>query len=176
MIWMVRAAFASAILALLALAGLSYLRAPSVPPRSASQASQAGPVIVAAAPAQAPPIQTPLPQPTATPQTVISRAARVTPTLVSRPIGALGDRPLVNISDAGFAPADLHVKVGTSVTWKNESTQSHDVSLTGAAGGGWTSGLLGPNASAIRAFSVPGQYDYTCSLHAVMRGRIVVEP
>src|SRR5262245_18367336 len=141
---MVRAAFVSAILARLALAGLSYLRAPVMAPRGASEAGQTGPVVVAAAATQVLPAQTPIEQPTATPQTVISRAARVTPTLVTGPMGALGDRPLVNISDVGFAPAELHVRVGTSVTWKNESTQSHDVSLSGAVGGGWTSGLLGP--------------------------------
>jgi plastocyanin len=165
-IWWVRAGFTATILALLVLAGWTYRehrRASSPPPDElAMQATQ--------------PVVTPTPRPTATPQSMISRMARTTPTVPTRPPGAATGAPSISISDAGFAPAELRVQVGRSVTWRNDGLQSHDVSPGGPAEAGWDSGLLGPSGTFSRVFTTPGQYDYVCRLHTVMRGRIIVEP
>ncbi len=100
--------------------------------------------------------------------------ARTTPTPLPRP-ARLGLGPTdVSIADDGFAPAVLRIKVGQSVVWRNNSLLSHDV--TPIRAGTWGSGPILPNNSVAEIFSVPGQYDYICSLHSVMRGRIIVEP
>jgi len=80
----------------------------------------------------------------------------------------------ISIDDDGFAPADLHVRAGERVTWKNDSQLSHDVSPI--RGGTWGSGPILPTSAFSQVFSAPGQYDYVCSLHSAMRGRITVEP
>ena len=157
MIWALRTGFAVAILALLALAGRAQ------PERSPE------PSAVSAVPTPGA-----TPRPTATPETVISRVARTTPTPTPRREVARSGPPRVSVLDSGFDPPELRVRAGQGVTWKNDGAASHDVSAFG--GGGWGSGPLAPSATFGRAFPSPGQYDYICSLHPVMRGRIVVEP
>jgi plastocyanin len=102
--------------------------------------------------------------------------ARTTPTLLPQPTTAPNQPPAITISDAGFAPSEIRIAVGTTVNWRNLGLQGHDVSMMGQDRAVWGSGLLAPNSGASRTFSAPGQYDYTCSLHTVMRGRIVVQP
>jgi OOP family OmpA-OmpF porin len=174
MIWLVRAGFMVAIALLLMLAGLTYRPVPAAPAMLAAAA--AAPTVAATSTDATPaPMTTPTPRPTATPQTIISRMARTTPTLPSQSAEASNAPPVVTISDAGFAPAELHVTVGASVRWQNIGPQSHDVSMLSRDRAVWGSGLLAPDAGTSRTFDAPGQYDYTCSLHTVMRGRIVVE-
>lgn len=155
MIWALRAGFAAAIL-LLALAGQSH---------------QEGPELVAAPVA---PTAGATPRPTATPAAVISRMARLTPTLPPRPAVGEPGPPRVSVQDTDFDPPELRVRVGQDVIWKNDGAASHDVSAFG--GEAWGSGPLLPAGTYGRAFSSPGQYDYFCSLHPTMRGRIVVGP
>ena len=180
MIWATRAGFGLAILALLVLAFLAAYGPPPAPATvAAGGAATRAPAPTAPAVAQTPtPLaaRTPTPPATATSQTIVSRMARTTPTLVPRATAAPNESPAVTISDAGFAPSELRIKTGTTITWQNVGLQSHDVSMIGQDRAAWGSGLLAPNGGASRTFSAPGQYDYTCSLHTMMRGRIVVEP
>jgi plastocyanin len=172
MIWLLRAGFMVAIALLLMLAGLTYRPAPTGPAMLAAVAI--APTVASTSPdTLRAPIDTPMPRPTA--QTIISRMARTTPTLPSQSAAASNEPPVVTISDAGFAPAELHVKLGARVRWKNIGSQSHDVSMPSRDREVWGSGLLAPEAGTSRTFDAPGQYDYVCSLHTVMRGRIVVE-
>jgi plastocyanin len=195
-IWGVRIGFALAILALVALAArasvdeaqrqFAALAVSAASARSAVPSAARGEARTS--PADAPPGTSallapvaqatlpPTPRPTQTPQAIISRMARTTPTPASRPVGQAADQTAISISDAGFWPAELRVQVGRTVTWKNDGQQGHDVSTSGQAGGGWGSGLLAPSGTFGRVFTSPGQYDYLCSVHSVMRGRIVVEP
>jgi plastocyanin len=175
-IWAVRAGFAAAIVTLLLLAVFPYVRPPADPSGTVA-AREATPAMAATPPAASTTVaQTLTPAPTATSQTIVSRMARTTPTLLPRPTAAPNEPPSVTISDAGFAPAELRIAVGMTVVWRNVGLQSHDVSMIGRDQAVWGSGLLAPNAGTSRTFSAPGQYDYTCSLHTVMRGRVVVEP
>jgi plastocyanin len=183
-IWGARVGFAVAIGVLLMLTAQAALRqaARSGAVAERGPAGQGTVAVGQAATVQAASVQTPtspfaqVAPPTATSQTLISRMARTTPTPLSRGGQAGAGAPSISISDAGFAPAELRVQVGRSVTWKNEGQQSHDVSALGLAGAGWASGNLAPSGTFQRAFAAPGQYDYVCSLHAGMRGRIIVEP
>ena len=102
--------------------------------------------------------------------------ARTTPTALAPPTVVTGGVLGIAISDAGFAPAESRVTVGRAVTWRNDGRQSHDVSIVGDPESGWGSGQVGPSGTFQRVFEVPGRYDYVCSLHPTMRGRIVVDP
>jgi plastocyanin len=183
-IWGVRVGFGLAIGALLLLAAQAALRqaARSGAVAERGQAGQGTVAVGQAATVQAASVQTstsPFAQvapPTATSQTLISRMARTTPTPLARGGQAGVGAPRISISDVGFTPAELRVQVGRSVTWKNEGQQSHDVSAAGGQVVGWGSGPIGPGGTFQRLFVELGRYDYICSLHPVMRGRIVVDP
>ena len=173
MIWAVRAAFGLAIGVLLVLAwhdvprppeGVTQPVAPVVPASDAMFQTFETPTQVAAS------------RPTPTPPAIVSKMARTTPTALAPPTVVTGGVLRIAISDAGFAPAESRVTVGRSVAWRNDGHQSHDVSIVGGPESGWGSGLIGPSGTLQRVFVAPGRYDYVCSLHPVMRGRVVVEP
>jgi plastocyanin len=117
------------------------------------------------------PLPTRVPLPTAPPQMIISRVARETP--LPRATATPPSQPLVSIVDNGYLPAQLTLHVGSSVSWINFGSDGHDVTGTGP-GGAWHSGPLGPSERYSRAFALLGTYDYACSIHPEMRGRIIV--
>jgi hypothetical protein len=119
------------------------------------------------------PRPTRVPLPTAPPQVIISRIARETP--IPRPTATPYSEPRVDLVDNGYQPSELVVKVGASVLWFNAGHDGHDVTGRGPDGP-WRSGLLGPADRYQRPFMQPGNYDFMCSLHPEMRGRIVVQP
>lgn len=172
MIWWVRATFGLAIGMLVMLAGLGHLRAPL----AGTPATTAASATVDPKPTTAPPTQVMATRPTPTPPAIVSKMARTTPTALAPPTVVTGGVLGIAISDAGFAPTESRVTVGRSVAWKNDGLQSHDVSSVGGPQSGWGSGQIGPSSTFQRIFTAPGRYDYVCSLHPTMRGRIVVEP
>lgn len=79
----------------------------------------------------------------------------------------------VGIKDYKYEPAELKIKVGTTVRWKNnEKRVSHSVLFTGP--GGFESERFFPGDSWQRTFDKPGVYPYTCGPHPEMKGRIEV--
>ncbi|MDD5417747.1 MAG: rhodanese-like domain-containing protein [Candidatus Nanoarchaeia archaeon] len=78
---------------------------------------------------------------------------------------------LANIVDYDYSPSELHVAVGTTVTWTNEGNMQHTVtSNTGL----FDSGLLSNGATFSYAFDTAGTYDYYCIPHPFMIGSVVV--
>ena len=77
----------------------------------------------------------------------------------------------VNIDNFTFTPAALTVKVGTTVTWKNQDDIPHTV----VSAGKFKSKALDTDDSYTFTFSAPGDYEYFCSLHPHMTGMIKVE-
>jgi plastocyanin len=75
-----------------------------------------------------------------------------------------------------FEPAAIAVKVGTTVTWKNEDHFTHSVQfLDGGLPG--TPMLMDPGASTTFLFDRPGLYHYQCHLHPQnMQGTVTVSP
>jgi plastocyanin len=68
-----------------------------------------------------------------------------------------------------FRPEAIQVAVGTEVTWRFEdSTIAHNVTGDGFASKNQTSGTW------THRFDRPGEYRYTCTVHAGMDGRVVV--
>lgn len=82
-----------------------------------------------------------------------------------------GTDNLVEITDFAFSPAELTITVGDSVTWTNLDAVEHTATATD---GSWDTGLLGQGESGSITFTAPGTYDYLCTPHPSMTGRIVV--
>jgi plastocyanin len=131
--------------------------------------SAAAPPPVPQPTAVAPPTRVPLP--TALPQMIISRVARETPLPRATPTPMA--QPQVEVVDNGYFPAQMVVRTGAQVTWVNTGSDGHDVTGTGP-GGAWRSGPLDPAERYARSFGLPGTYDYACTIHPEMRGRVVV--
>ena len=77
----------------------------------------------------------------------------------------------VTIIDFGYAPDTLSVPVGTTVTWRNAGDAPHTVTAYDAT---FDSGFLAAGDRFERTFSTAGTFDYFCTLHPDMVGRIVV--
>jgi plastocyanin len=71
--------------------------------------------------------------------------------------------------DLRFQPPAIQVPAGTEVTWRFEDgSVPHNVKGEGFASKNQTRGTFA------HRFERPGEYRYTCTLHAGMDGRVVV--
>jgi plastocyanin len=82
-----------------------------------------------------------------------------------------GSGTTVEIIDFAYSPAELTIAVGDSVTWTNLDGVEHTATATD---GSWDTGLLGEGESGAILFTETGTYDYICTPHPSMTGRIVV--
>lgn len=88
------------------------------------------------------------------------------------PVAAVrGATHQVDIADFAFAPATLTIAAGDTVAWTNRDAIGHTATSTGGA---FDSGLLAQGESWSMTFTTPGTYDYLCTPHPTMTGRIVV--
>jgi plastocyanin len=76
----------------------------------------------------------------------------------------------VAISGFTFSPTTVTVGVGDTVTWTNSDAQAH----TATSGSAWDTGAIGGGDSTSVTFRSAGTYDYVCSFHPAMTGRVVV--
>jgi YVTN family beta-propeller protein len=77
----------------------------------------------------------------------------------------------VSIANFAFAPAELVVDAMATVTWSNDDGAPHGLVFADGRG---SNDLLLPGARHSRGFDKPGVYDYVCSVHPYMSGRVVV--
>jgi len=77
----------------------------------------------------------------------------------------------VIIKDYSFQPSTLTVPVGTSVTWHNQGGVDHTVTSDAK---GLFDKRVNPGEEFSNYFNTPGTYDYHCSIHTSMHGKIVV--
>jgi amicyanin len=77
----------------------------------------------------------------------------------------------ITIKDLAFNPGTLTVKVGTNVTWTNQDSMSHTVT---SDSGLFESDSLSNGQTFVYMFNTTGTYDYHCSIHPSMTGKIVV--
>jgi plastocyanin len=82
------------------------------------------------------------------------------------------------LGDKAYVPNPAEVKVGESVTWTNGDSQIHTATsgAVGAEDSGsvFDSSILSPNATFDFTFDTAGEYDYYCTLHPQMFGKVVV--
>lgn len=79
----------------------------------------------------------------------------------------------VTIQNFAFSPANITVKVGTKVTWKNQDSVTHTVTETDGQSGP-QSGNVDPGASYSFTFDKAGTYHYHCTIHPNMTGTVTV--
>lgn len=78
----------------------------------------------------------------------------------------------VNVSNFQFSPSTLTVKVGTTVTWKGVSG-SHTVTSDDSAPMKFDQ-PISEGGTVTVTFTQAGTYEYHCSIHASMHGKIIV--
>jgi len=78
-----------------------------------------------------------------------------------------------------YEPKEISVPAGSTVTWTNDDTTIHTV-VEGTAQGGsgetpaFDSSIIAPKATWENTFDTAGEFDYYCSLHPFMTGKVTV--
>jgi plastocyanin len=103
---------------------------------------------------------------TAAPSTAASAAAPST--AASAPAGGAA---AVNIKDFAFNPQTIQAKVGETITWTNQDSTAHTVTLDDKS---VDSGNIEANATYSHAFTQAGTFTYHCSIHQQMKGTVTV--
>jgi amicyanin len=88
-------------------------------------------------------------------------------------MSARAEDATVKIDNFTFAPPSLTVKAGMTVIWRNEDDIPHTVASSTRV---FKSKALDTDDNFSFTFTEPGSYEYFCSLHPHMTGKIVVEP
>ena len=83
------------------------------------------------------------------------------------------ERVQVEIRGEAFNSPTLTVKPGTTVTWVNHDDDTHTVTSTVDT---FRSPGLDPDETFSYTFTKPGTYEYYCTLHPLMTGKVVVTP
>ena len=79
----------------------------------------------------------------------------------------------VSMDHNTFIPGEITVAPGTTVTWVNNEAMPHTVV---APSQGFRSKTLVKDAQFSFTFTTPGDYDYLCSIHPSMKGKVIVKP
>jgi plastocyanin len=81
----------------------------------------------------------------------------------------------VEIRQYAYSPASLTVDAGDTVTWTNQDSVAHDVTVTQGPAS-FHSPMLGQGQSWSHTFTVAGRYSYICSVHPDMEASVTVDP
>ena len=84
---------------------------------------------------------------------------------------APGAPAAISIVNFAFSPAEITVPRGTKVTWTNSDSATHGLAHKDGAPG---TGVLLPGQAVSRVYDAAGTFDYVCSVHPYMTGRVVV--
>ncbi|ACS40532.1 amicyanin [Methylorubrum extorquens] len=83
----------------------------------------------------------------------------------------------VKIAKMKFQTPEVRIKAGSAVTWTNTEALPHNVHFK--SGPGVEKDVEGPMLRSNQTYSVkfnaPGTYDYICTPHPFMKGKVVVE-
>jgi len=86
----------------------------------------------------------------------------------SSPKGSVSE---VKIDNFSFGPNVMTVPSGTTITWTNRDDIPHTVV---SSDGAFKSKVLDTDEKFSFTFSQPGTYEYYCSIHPKMTGKVVV--
>ncbi|MGB8188280.1 MAG: plastocyanin/azurin family copper-binding protein, partial [Nitrososphaeraceae archaeon] len=80
--------------------------------------------------------------------------------------------------DKSFDPNPIEINAGDSITWTNDDNEIHTVTSGSdegpSIGTEFDSGTLAPGQSFTHQFDKPGTYEYFCSFHDSMTGKVIV--
>lgn len=83
----------------------------------------------------------------------------------------------VVIANDRYAPSNINIQRGMTVTWVNRDDEAHTVTspLQGVSSiDQFDSGVIAPGASYSKTFNLDGRFDYYCRIHPFMRGSVTV--
>ncbi len=92
--------------------------------------------------------------------------------VVQRTAAKAASGAAVSIANFAFAPADVTISPGTTVTWSNDDGAPHGLAYKDGAKG---TDVLLPGQKFSRTYDKPGTYDYICSVHPYMMGKVTVQ-
>ena len=86
-------------------------------------------------------------------------------------------RPGCEETNSCYLPSIITIKQGQQVTWSNEDVAFHTVTsgLYDEPSDLFDSGHLDPEQKFIVSFDEQGTFDYFCTLHPWMAGKVIVE-
>ena len=101
---------------------------------------------------------------------------RSVPILLASVLAALpplvaAETHVVTMEGMGFKPAQLTVRAGDTVVWKNQDLTPH----TATAEGVFDSKNIAPQASWTWTAAKPGKHPYVCTYHPGMKGEVEVK-
>lgn len=82
----------------------------------------------------------------------------------------LAEKNTVTIQDFKFNPAEFTIQKGETITWINQDSVAHTVT-----GKDINSGSLGKGQSFKQTFNEAGSFEYHCTPHPSMKGKIIVK-
>jgi plastocyanin len=85
-----------------------------------------------------------------------------------------GSTATVTTPNATFNPSDITIPAGGSVTWRFSEAR-HNVTFQASAPTGGNVPDQDPGTSVSRTFAVAGTYNYSCTRHSGMTGRVIVQ-
>jgi len=80
------------------------------------------------------------------------------------------EKNMVTIQEFKFNPAEITIQKGETITWINEDSATHNVTGTAI-----NSGSLAKGQSFKQTFNDTGTFDYSCTVHPNMKGKIIVK-
>ena len=89
---------------------------------------------------------------------------------VEQPSAAPANGNTVIIQDFKFQPAEITIKKGETITWTNNDSAKHTATCDT-----FDSGLLAKGESFSYTFNETGTFDYICTPHPYMKGKVQVE-
>ncbi len=78
----------------------------------------------------------------------------------------------IEIANFSFVPQTVTVKQGTTVTWVNRDDSPHTVVSTAKE---FSSPAMDTSDTYTYTFNRPGSFEYYCSVHPHMRGKVIVQ-
>ena len=87
-------------------------------------------------------------------------------------VPAAANTAAVKIDNFTFTPPILVVAPGATITWTNDDDTPHSVR---EKDGKFKSAALDTDETFSQTFTAPGEYEYFCSIHPRMVGKIVVK-
>lgn len=78
----------------------------------------------------------------------------------------------IKIDNFKFIPETLVVATGTKVTWVNRDDMAHTIASKGKK---FKSKAMDTDQSFSFTFTAPGTYEYYCSIHPKMTGKVIVK-
>jgi plastocyanin len=85
---------------------------------------------------------------------------------------SVGSGDAIEILDFEFAPEEITVPAGATITFTNEDSAAHTATADDSS---FDTKELGQGDSVKETFDDPGTYSYYCRFHVFMKGSVVVE-